>query len=192
MIPRIIAICGAKRSGKDVLADFLIKKYGYNKIKFADLLKDVVKILFDFSNDQLGDSNSKDIIDDRWSITPRQALQFFGTEILQYKLQELLPNIDKKFLTLSLLSKIKDDQIYVISDLRFLHEYEELKKLNAFIIRIDRLNNLKDDNHVSEKEYINIPYNIYVKNNTNIENMLLQFDSNFENIIKLMNSDSSK
>lgn len=192
MIPKIIAICGAKRSGKDVLADFLIKKYGYNKIKFADLLKDVVKILFDFSNDQLGDSNSKDIIDDRWCITPRQALQFFGTEILQYKIQELLPNIDKKFLTLSLLSKIKDDQIYVISDLRFLHEYEELKKLNAFIIRIDRLNNLKDDNHVSEKEYINIPYNIYVKNNTNIENMLQQFDSNFENIIKLMNSDSSK
>jgi hypothetical protein len=97
-MPKIIAICGAKRSGKDVLADYLVKKYNYERLAFADPLKLTVKNLFNFDDDQLGigedkGTDKKDIIDERWGITPRAALQFFGTEIMQEKIQELLPNI---------------------------------------------------------------------------------------------------
>ena len=33
-MPKIIAICGAKRSGKDVLAQHLVNKYNYERVSF--------------------------------------------------------------------------------------------------------------------------------------------------------------
>ena len=111
---KIIAICGAKRSGKDLLAIHIINKYGYEKISFAEPLKEIVKLIFNFNDIQVGldeytnnnDGIEKDIIDDRWGITPRKALQFIGTEVLQNKIQELIPNIKKDYFANILLSKI--------------------------------------------------------------------------------------
>ena len=40
----IIGICGFKSSGKDTLAEFLIKDYGFKKLSFASALKDIVAI----------------------------------------------------------------------------------------------------------------------------------------------------
>jgi hypothetical protein len=99
----IIAICGAKRSGKDVLSKYLVHKYKYRKLYFAEPLKKAVKELFNFSDIQVGIDEGenagceKDTVDDRWGVSPRQALQFFGTEVLQYKIQELLPTINRYF-----------------------------------------------------------------------------------------------
>ena len=51
---KIIAICGAKRSGKDLLAKHIINKYGYEKISFAEPLKEIVKLIFNFNDIQVG------------------------------------------------------------------------------------------------------------------------------------------
>jgi len=187
----IIAICGYKRCGKDVISQYIVDKYGYTKLAFADPLKNIVKSIFDFNDIQVGIDekncigNEKDTIDDKWGISPRQALQFFGTEILQYKIQELLPNINKNFLANKLYNKIENDKNYVISDLRFIHEYEKLKELNMsnlFIIRIVRpsnsIYNNKDtiDNHISEQEFLNIPYDTEIVNDSSIEEYFLKYD----------------
>ena len=95
MLPRIVAICGPKGAGKDALADHLVSVYGYEKIKFADVLKDAVGILFGFTREQMDDGDLKEVVDIRWGVTPRKVLQFFGTEVMQYKLQELMPNMDR-------------------------------------------------------------------------------------------------
>ena len=193
-LPRVIAMCGAKRSGKDLLANYISQKFMYEKIAFADPLKDAVSVLFDFSHDQVGyggDGESKDIVDKRWGISPRQALQFFGTEVLQYKIQELLPNIDRKFLANSLVSKIKyTNRHFVISDMRFLHEYEEVKKLGALVIRIDRPSTAENQNHdvevhSSEIEYRSIPYDLYLKNDSDISSLIQKFDSSFGNMYRM-------
>jgi hypothetical protein len=191
MKKNIIAICGAKRCGKDVISQYIVDKHGYTKIAFADPLKNIVKSIFDFNDIQVGIDeincigHEKDTIDDKWGISPRQALQFFGTEILQYKIQELLPNINKNFLSNKLCNKIEDDKNYVISDLRFIHEYERLKELkmfNLFIIRILRSSENMDnnkpsiDNHISEKEFLNIPYDIEIVNDSSIEEYFLKYD----------------
>jgi len=98
------------------------------------------------------DGIEKDIIDDRWGITPRKALQFIGTEVLQNKIQELIPGIKRDYFANILLSKIKNDKYYVITDLRFLHEYEKIKNLDVFFIRIIRPSNINNDLHSSETE----------------------------------------
>ena len=176
----VIAICGAKRSGKDTLADHLVARYGYEKIKLADPIKHVVKYLFAFDDNQVGESDDKDIIDPKWNITPRKAMQFFGTDMMQYKLQELLPNIGRKFWINRLMTKLDPNKKYVISDLRFVHEYEELNKINTFIIKVDRPTNTSIDKHASESEYTNIPVHLFIRNDKSIQTMLIEFDNSLD------------
>ena len=180
----IIAICGAKRSGKDVLAKYLINKYKYEKLSFAEPLKKAVKELFNFNDIQVGIDedngmgNEKDIIDERWGITPRKALQFFGTEIMQYKINELIPNTNRGFFADILVSRIIPNKKYVISDLRFLHEYEKIKELNIIIIKVIRpliINQCMYDDHISENEYEKIPC-IDIINKGSIEDYIENFE----------------
>jgi dephospho-CoA kinase len=180
----IIAICGAKRSGKDVLAKYLINKYKYEKLSFAEPLKKAVKELFNFNDIQVGIDedngmgNEKDIIDERWGITPRKALQFFGTEIMQYKMNELIPNTNRGFFADILVSRIIPNKKYVISDLRFLHEYEKIKELNIIIIKVIRpsiINQCMYDDHISENEYEKIPC-IDIINKGSIEDYIENFE----------------
>jgi hypothetical protein len=170
----IIAICGAKRSGKDVIADYLVQNHNYEKIKIAQPLKNILKELFTLSDDQL-ESDLKDVVDSNWNVTPRQIMQFFGTEIMQYKIQELLSTIGRKFWINLLLTKLKTNKKYVISDLRFIHEYEELIKHNAFIIKVIRPDT-KQDTHCSEQEFKNIPCDLVLQNDKDIETLLIKFN----------------
>ena len=210
-MPRIIAICGAKRSGKDVLAEHLVRKYNYERIAFAEPLKHAIKTLFNFDDEQVGigedtGTGKKDALDERWGITPRAALQFFGTEVMQEKIQELLPDIKRNFFANTLKNYIKtrmdanEGQRFVISDLRFLHEYEVLfsipniRKDDIAIIRVIRPDagflGISSDavaaardavaaasiSHKSEQEYINIPYDIILFNNGTIDAYIEKFD----------------
>lgn len=192
-MPKIIAICGAKRSGKDVLAEHLVKNYNYEKIAFADPLKHAVKNLFNFDDDQVGigedtGTDRKDIIDKRWGITPRAALQFFGTEIMQEKIQDLLPNVKKNFFANTLKNRIEnaeEGKKFVISDLRFIHEYDMLANISniehkdRMIVRVIRpsKNRIKEQEpHISELEYTNIPYDILMINNGSIDEYINRFE----------------
>jgi hypothetical protein len=176
-LPRIIALCGRKRCGKDTVANFLCTEYNYINKKISQDLKNVIKTLFGFTNDQI-ESDAKDIIDEKWGITPRKTMQFFGTEIMQEKIQELLPGIGRRFWIESFIkNNISNDinnNFIVISDLRFLHEYEELKKYNVFVIRIERnylYTNINNNEHISETEFLKIPANICISNNESIDEL---------------------
>jgi dephospho-CoA kinase len=189
-MPKIIAICGAKRSGKDVLAEHLVKHYKYERVAFADSLKLAVKALFNFDDEQVR-TDKKDVVDETWGITPRSALQFFGTEVMQEKIQELLPDIKRNFFANNLKKYITNanaDTKFVISDLRFLHEYEMLLKIpnirkeDVIIIRVVRPTNreasssVTNDSHISEREYMKIPYDVVLVNDGTIANYIEKFD----------------
>jgi len=195
LMPRIIAICGAKRSGKDVLAEHLVKRHKYERVAFANPLKQAVKALFNFNDEQV-ETDIKDVVDEKWGITPRAALQFFGTEIMQEKIQELLPDIKRNFFANTLKNYITErcdadtdgqKTSFVISDMRFLHEYEMLysipniRKEDVLSIRVIRPSGVAvADIHKSELEYVNIPYDVVLVNNSTIENYLAKFDKIME------------
>jgi hypothetical protein len=201
---KIIAICGLKRSGKDTLANIISEKYTYEHVKISKKLKETCKLLFNFTDDQM-EKDIKEEIDPRWGVSPRKCMQYFGTEMMQYQIQNLL-NIGKKFWINSLLNEIDgnmNDKKYVISDLRFLHEYEEIKKRNGIIICVDRiltrsshqgvdhlmnrvsehgdvsLNEAIEDPHISEQEYKKFDYDLIIKNDT-VESMITQIQSFFD------------
>jgi hypothetical protein len=200
----IIAICGAKRSGKDVLAKHIVANRGFKKLSFAEPLKKAVKELFNFTDIQVGidEENAvgyeKDIIDERWGISPRKALQFFGTEIMQHNIGGLIPNTNRGFLADILLSRISGDARdardardgYVISDMRFLHEYNKLKSSakvrSLIVIKINRpsinIPDEKGETHISEKEYLDIPYDVEIVNDGTISDLTDLFDIFYDSL----------
>ena len=161
------------------------KNYNYNHYKITDKLRKVVQLLFNLNDNDY--EKNKEENDDRWNTTPRKMMQFIGTEVFQYKIQELIPNIGRNFWIKSLLSDELLDNIknnnhkIVISDLRFLHEYENLKQLKIPLVVIKVTNkNIKNiDNHISETEHLKIPIDYEIENNGTIEDLYNNIDSLF-------------
>jgi len=181
-LPKIIALCGYKGSGKDTAAEYLVTKYKYNHYKISEKLKEVIKLLFNLDDNDL--EKNKDEINDKWGIEPRKIMQFIGTDMFQYKLQELFPTIEKSFwikslFTDELINKIENENHrIVISDLRFLHEYDLISNIYVpySILKVQNNNLEKNDNHISENEFNNIPINAVILNNTTKQQLYNNID----------------
>ena len=170
---KIIALCGFKGCGKDFVANYIHDTCSFEHLKISTKLKDATRLLFDITDDQI-EGNKKECIDERWNITPRQMMQFMGTEMFQFKIQELIPECDRNFWIKSFTNAVKanKNKNIVVSDMRFPHEYEYIKKHlithELIVIRIN--NNSKkniydaEDIHVSETEYRQIPIDFQLTN----------------------------
>jgi dephospho-CoA kinase len=137
---KIIGLIGQKRVGKDTVADIIEEheKGTIYRFALADPIKDIARIMFGFSENQLY-SNEKDQIDLNWGIKPRDFFEKFGTDIMQFDIYSYLPALEAKipmrcFWVHSLLSKIKQivdpNAIVIITDIRGMHELVTIK--NAF------------------------------------------------------------
>lgn len=163
----IIAITGKSNHGKDTLADYIVKKYKYTKISFASPIKEICKIIFGFTENQLY-SSDKDKILPELNKTPREMLHYIGNDILKYKYDT---DIWVKCLERILINNKNSN--YVISDLRFINEYEMLKKYNTLIIKIQR-NIINEINDIEEIDKID--YNELIINNDDKEELYKNFD----------------
>lgn len=188
-LPRIICICGMMHSGKDILADYFVQKYNYEKISFAKPLKQAVSLLFDLQDDQIY-GEKKDVIDERWKTTPRQIMQIIGTDMLQFYVpQKIMPHIGRHFWTHKLINTIQKnpEKKFVINDLRFYHEYKILKNIfqkDIYFIKIKREQEYKRNTHISEQEIENINCDIEIQNYFSQKQDLYH---SFENIIHTKN-----
>ena len=55
----IIGLSGKKRSGKDTVAEYLCAHYGFINYGFGDPIKEIARIMFQFTDEQLY-GNQKD------------------------------------------------------------------------------------------------------------------------------------
>ena len=193
-LPSIISLCGYKGSGKDTVANYLVDKYNYKHYKISDKLKEIIKILFDLSDNDL--EQKKEEVNDKWNTTPRRLMQFIGTDMFQYKLQELLPNINRDFwikslFTEDLMNKINNENYkIVISDLRFLHEYEIISNLyvSYSILKVKNNRIEQNDTHISENEFNEININGIIQNDSNLETLYNNIDNIIFNMMKGANN----
>ena len=81
-------------------------------------------------------------LSNQYYLSIRQVMQLFGTEIMR--------NIIDDKIWINCVLNRSNNQNLIISDLRFITEYEEIKKRNGFIIYIDR--GLTPGTHKSESE----------------------------------------
>ena len=181
----IIGLSGKKGSGKDTCADYLVEKYHFIKISFADTLKDVCQLIFQLSPDQLyGDK--KELVDERWGVSPRLIMQFVGTGLFRNQMSQLIPGIGKEFWIKVLQEKIKKLLIgnpyanIIIPDCRFINEITFVKNMGGTVFRVNRESN-SNDSHESENETDNYSdYNGILNNNKSKEEL-------YAELIKLIN-----
>ena len=163
-------------SGKDTCVDYIIQKYGGHKVSFSKYLYDILH----YAQKVCGFDIEKD----------RKFLQWVGTEWAREKDPDVWVR-----LTIQESEQIEKDKknekknIYC-SDVRFLNEFEALKKNGWIMIKINRPEN-KSDVRIGTGSSLHISENILdkvndkewdyiIENNGTKENLF----QNLENIIK--------
>ena len=167
----IIGICGLIGSGKGTVADILVDYYNFQKISFADKLKDGVSGVFGWDRALLeGDTDRSRIWrekeDEFWStelgrpITPRLVLQLFGTDCMRNGFDE---NI---WVLLAKKHMLDNPHVnYVIPDVRFQNEMDTIDELNGEVWQVRRGkwpewfvpwrdHRVKPDSVIHESEYM--------------------------------------
>lgn len=153
----IIGFCGKRRAGKDTAAQCLSSSLNF---AFAYPLKYATMMLFNLSQEQVfGDK--KEIVDERYGKTPRQLLQWLGTDIIREHFGK------DHFVNKMKESILNEEGNIVITDVRFDNEAELIKSLNGIIIEITNPNLVHDEVHSSHESESGISRHLidYVINN---------------------------
>lgn len=158
----LIGLIGYKRSGKDTFADYLVHTHGFQKYAFADPVKQLCKIMFLLEQKQLDDPLSKEIVDERWGLTPRQMMQKVGTDMVrcQWGSDFWVKNME--------LRVHRDNHpMMIVSDVRFQNEAEWIKANHGILVRIVDGHQHHHDTHQSETEQLSIQEDICIVNEKN-------------------------
>ena len=140
----IIGICGLIGSGKGTVADILADYHNFQKISFADKLKDGVAQVFGWDRALLeGDTDRsrlwREKVDEYWTketgreITPRLVLQEFGTDCMRMGFYDgIWVSLVKKHM-------LDNPHInYVIPDVRFPNEMKMIRELEGEVWQVRR------------------------------------------------------
>lgn len=147
----LIGISGKIGSGKDALADFIIKnsKIIFEKVSFAYKLKLITSIMSGQPLEIMFTQEGKNIFLSKWGFTVGEMQQLIGTEAMR-------DSVHKDAWTLALFADYNSSKNWVISDMRFPNEAEAVRKRNGILIRITgdpaniRKNSQRNLNHASE------------------------------------------
>lgn len=177
----IIALCGLKRSGKDVVAKYIEERYGYTHVKIAQPLKDLVRTAFRFTEDDL-ETDAKDQIHPRWGVSPRVIMNYIGTQVFQYDMADVVPMLkDRCFWIDHVLDTYKNEPSIVISDLRFHHEVKRIREFaqtmecDFTVVRVKR-DGTCTGSLASEMESEQLQANITLQNDGTLEDMYNQIN----------------
>ena len=152
----IVAICGRKGTGKSTAGDYIAEQYSFKQYSLAQPLKDALKAMFGFENEQLyGDE--KDVVHPLYEITPRRMLQTLGTEWGQHTLDIGRDIWVKRFMLL----EHDPRKNYVISDVRFQHELDALKEVDELVSICLFRGGTSGDPHESEALALKTDYGIF-------------------------------
>jgi hypothetical protein len=146
-LPPIIGLCGLAKSGKTTLADYLVKEFGYKRIKFAGPLKDMLRAL-GLTYQEIEGDRKEDCCKLLGNKSPRFAMQTLGTE---WGRQMISPTIWVDIWEYRVTQAIKEQTPVVVDDCRFQNELDTLKRMGGISITIVRDVNTPVNEHVSEK-----------------------------------------
>lgn len=132
ILPPVIALTGLAGSGKSTASKYLAEKHGYQLVKFAGPLKDMLRAI-GFGEDYIegsGKELSNALLCDK---TPRHAMQTLGTEWGRKCIGETFWTglwVDTATGVIAKGGRV------VVDDCRFPNEAEEVRKLGGVVWRI--------------------------------------------------------
>ena len=170
MVPRIVGLSGVARSGKTTVSTYLHELYGYENIKFAKGLKDMLRAM-GLSEEQIEGSQKEIPCDMLCGKTPRQLQQWIGTEFGRNLVGENLwcniwKNNVERYLTVD-----RYALRVVVDDVRFPNEVDAVKDMGGLVIRIERPGITKINNHPSETSLDDMTWEHKIINDGNIADL---------------------
>jgi hypothetical protein len=169
-LPRIVALSGVAGSGKTTAADYLGKRYGYVRVKFADPIKDMLRAIGLTDRHLEGDLKEKP---QHFGKSPRFLLQTLGTEWARDTIhQDFWVNIWCN----RVWDLLKQGKRVVVDDVRFANEILAVRALQGAIYRVEtvRVTATANKDHSSENPISG--HCAIIHNNDSIENLYAQID----------------
>ena len=143
---------------------------------FAGPLKQACGILFGFSYDQLHHPIVKEQQDQRWGKSPREILQWLGTDILR-------THINRDFFIMHMEHRIKQSKAdyVVVSDVRFPNEAQFIKSMGGKVVKILRpgASTTVHSGHVTEQGIPDYQVDAFIMNDGTLE----EFQNNVKMVI---------
>ena len=186
----IYGISGFAGSGKDTAAQALMEERGFERIAFADVLRDIAEAIDPYVLERAEDDGdiyifrrlSQVIQNYGWDYSKnefpdvRRLLQRLGTEAGRDILGENIW-VDTAF------ARTDADKI-IVTDVRFPNEAEGIKARGGTLVRIERKGVDPRNDHPSETSLIDYDFDYTIDNSGSIEDlremMLLMHDTNHE------------
>lgn len=183
-----IGVIGFAGSGKDFIAEYMIKRYGFTRYAFADNVKLVAETWFP---DLYGKDGEK----------PRALLQAIGMLFREIDedvwIKSMFTDVDSKR-ERDIKSGYRVENV-IVTDCRLPNEYEALKERGFIFIQIDvdektRLQRMrergdifseKDMKHHTEQHYSEFKCDYYIFNQGSKELAYAQVDGIVERLIEL-------
>ena len=176
----IVLLNGLSRSGKDTVAKYLERSFNFTHLKISTPLKQAVSHMFGIPLEHLEDHRKDNLC--KYGVTPRQLLKFMGTDVGQHQIEHILPGTNRCFWINRLMLNINEHCNYVVSDYRFIHEYDAIR--NKFphtplrVIRVvPQYPQFKQPENMDESE-LTLPFDDILYNNT-IEDLYSQISQIF-------------
>lgn len=179
---KVIGVNGYARTGKDTVAAILIERFGFQRMAFADKLRQAVyelnpTVTWDYKYglaygaksvstiqavvDQFGWDGVKKT---GWGKASRELLQRMGTEVGRNILGE-------NVWVLAVLNNLESDGKYVFTDCRFPNEAEAVTELCGQVWRIDRPGVGPANDHISEIGLDDWNFDVRINNAGSIEDL---------------------
>ena len=146
---RVIVLAGKAGSGKSTLAKYLARSRGYRIVKFADTLKDMLRVIGLTDYEIEGDGKEKPcyLLGGK---TPRLGMQTLGTEWGRLTMYQNIW-VDAWYRRVN--GILQAGGMVVCDDARFPNEIEAAHKLGGYVFEIIRPvtdHTLSLDSHISE------------------------------------------
>ena len=142
---KIIAICGQKGTGKDLVAnticDILEPTHPYRKIQFGDPVKDIISFAFKLRTprDYLSFIRGLITLQDGTEIVGKDVAKAIQMRMRQYSSEQFIDHVEDQICMFrGYHPEQYDDVVFVITDLRFKDELKWCKANKATIIKVKR------------------------------------------------------
>ena len=161
----LIGFSGKKGSGKSYFADYLVNNKLFIKLSFASPLKEITKILFNLSDEDVKDRIKKELINPKFNASPRELMQWLGTDIMREEFNKKFDYSGSIWID-SVKDKVKtlldDNKDVVIDDVRFQNEVDMIHSLGGIVINLhndlDNTLNNSTSTHSSENQKLTFNY----------------------------------
>jgi Cdc6-like AAA superfamily ATPase len=179
----IIALTGKAGSGKTTAAKYIVEKYEYKRLRFADKLKQMMYVL-GLSHEEVDGHLKHEPCKFLGGKTPRHAMQTLGTE---WGRELITPDLWVHALDRELQKYIwvEAEEKFVIDDLRFVNEAAYLdtlkkddysKEYKVLIVSIERGDQKDTGSHVSETQMNNITPDHMLFNHYDLDTLYKSID----------------